>query len=193
MESGLLRQRRNLIVLSCLLIVYNFADIKVKQVGLMGTSIEVGNPAALTLIIWVVWFYFFLRYYQYWSTERDANVMADLRGRTEARVRRYFKANHESGDKFNGASITDLARKRLFRWVYKLEEYNPGIGGYSETEEFDVPIERLMWWSSVEFFSYCFHKKAHERTYFTFCTGDIGGYGEDTIHDYVTVVAKPIQ
>lgn len=158
MESGLLRQRRNLIALSSLLVVYNFADIKIKQVGWMGTSIEVGNPAALTFIIWVVWLYFLLRYYQYWNSEKDANVMADLRGVTEGRVRQYLKAKYGEG-KFSGGSMADLVRVSVFKWVYENEEYNPTRGAYSEAESYDVPIGLLMWWSLAVFFNYCFHKK----------------------------------
>lgn len=158
MESGLLRQRRNLIALSSLLIVYNFADIKIKQVGWMGTSIEVGNPAALTFIIWVVWLYFFLRYYQYWSAEKDANVAADLRELTEERVRKYLIAKY-GRNKFSGSSVSDLIRVRVFKWVCERKEYIPAKGGYSETEYYHVPIGLLMWWSLAVFSNYCFHKK----------------------------------
>lgn len=159
MESGLLRQRRNLISISSILIVYDFADIKIEQVGWMGNSIEVGNPAALSLIIWIVWLYFLLRYYQYWSSEKDAKVLDDLGQLVQVRVFEYCEAKYQfpRNRLWNEGAI--LKRTRVFKWVCEVNEYDPVNEEVIIMDRFPIPIRLLMWWSAIQFFSYCFHKK----------------------------------
>lgn len=123
MDSGLLRQRRNLVSISSVLIVYDFAEIKIRQVGWMGTSIEVGNPAALSIIVWVVWLYFFLRYYQYWSSEKDANVWRDLNDLVSYRAIAYCEKKYSLDRNFNWDGSYVLKRKSVFRWCVTWSEY----------------------------------------------------------------------
>jgi hypothetical protein len=158
MDSGLLRQRRNLISVSSVLIVYDFAEIKIKQVGWMGTSIEVGNPTALSFMVWVIWFYFFLRYYQYWSSEKDANILTDLRNMVYVRASKYCKRYKDFGAKdWHGDLL--LVREKIFRWSMEKKDFDPARGGMFVSGSVRVPVVLMMWWSVCAFFSYCFHKK----------------------------------
>lgn len=158
MDSGLLRQRRNLISISSVLIVYDFAEIKIKQVGWMGTSIEVGNPTALSLIVWIVWFYFFLRYYQYWASEKDANVLRDLYELVQSRAFKYCSNKYKFTNNRGWDGSLSLVRERFFKWRMEKTDFEVGRGAFI-SECFNVPIALLMWWSIRTFFVYCFNKK----------------------------------
>src|SRR5688572_2283141 len=65
MEEPALRQRRNLMAMSCLLLVFDFADISIAKVSILGTELVVGKPRVLIIFIWAVWAYALLRYYQF--------------------------------------------------------------------------------------------------------------------------------
>lgn len=68
-EGNILRQRRNLVAMSCLLIIFDLAKVKVAKVGVLGTDLIVGDVRVLAISMWVVWTYFLLRYYQFWRLE----------------------------------------------------------------------------------------------------------------------------
>lgn len=74
MNNDLLRQRRNLILISGALIIYDFAEISIAKISLLGTDLLVGKPEALFLAAWLLWFYFFLRYYQYLKAESNLGI-----------------------------------------------------------------------------------------------------------------------
>jgi hypothetical protein len=47
MNNDLLRQRRNLILISGALIIYDFAEISIAKISLLGSDLLVGRPEAL--------------------------------------------------------------------------------------------------------------------------------------------------
>jgi len=157
-DSGLLRQRRNIVSISCVLLVYDFADIKIKQVGFMGTAVEIGNPAALSIMVWVVWLYFFVRYYQYWAGEKDAYVLRDLREMVKERSRKYCIKKYVLDSNYGWDGGVDIKRNMIFSWCLERREYSTGTGS-NVAESHKIPIGCIMAWSCFSFASYCFHKK----------------------------------
>ena len=124
----------------------------------MGTSIEVGNPAALSFIVWVMWFYFFLRYYQYWSSEKDANILRDLYEMLQVQAFKYCNDKYKFSNNYGWDGSLSLVRERLFKWKMEKKDFEVGRGTFI-SDSFSVPIVLLMWWSIKAFLGYCFHKK----------------------------------
>src|SRR5690606_16866944 len=73
-DEDLQKHRRNLILISVALIVFDFADVKIAKVGILGTDLIVGNPNVLIAVAWISWFYFLLRYFQYWATNNAQKI-----------------------------------------------------------------------------------------------------------------------
>lgn len=69
MSSGLLRQRRNLMAISTFLAIYSISNAKIDKLNFLGNAIEIGNPSSITIFIFILFFYFLLRYYQYFNEE----------------------------------------------------------------------------------------------------------------------------
>ena len=70
MSEGLIRQRRNLISVSCVLIFLKFAGVEISKLSFLGLDFEeLKNPSAFYVLIWVAFIYFALRYYQYFCQE----------------------------------------------------------------------------------------------------------------------------
>ncbi|QLQ03885.1 MAG: hypothetical protein HZY77_15000 [Thiobacillus sp.] len=68
MTNDLLRQRRNLLITSIGLLLFDFAHMSVAKVSILGTELLVGDPIILKVFAWGMWAYFLLRYYQYLKT-----------------------------------------------------------------------------------------------------------------------------
>ena len=85
-DEDLQKHRRNLILISVALIVFDFADVKIAKVGVLGTDLIVGNPSVLIAVAWISWFYFLLRYFQYWTS----NNAQKIRHTYHQRLRSWF-------------------------------------------------------------------------------------------------------
>jgi hypothetical protein len=83
MSEGLIRQRRNLISVSCVLIFLKFAGVEISKLSFLGLDFsELKNPSAFYLLIWVVYFYFTFRYYQYFWQEGKSRLLSYYRSDT---------------------------------------------------------------------------------------------------------------
>jgi hypothetical protein len=68
MEEAFIRQRRNLLVTSTIVFLINFAGIEIgKQITLFGTKFTINNPIVIYISIWIILFYFLIRYIQYYN------------------------------------------------------------------------------------------------------------------------------
>lgn len=68
-SEGLLRQRRNLLLLSLLLPLFFISGADVKEINILGTIITVKNPSIVKASIGILFTYFLLRYWQYYKEE----------------------------------------------------------------------------------------------------------------------------
>ncbi len=59
------RQRRNLMIVSVLLIFYVILDLKLKTINILGNSFSIGDPKNIENFIWLLFTYFLIRYYQF--------------------------------------------------------------------------------------------------------------------------------
>lgn len=87
MSEGLVRQRRNLISVSCILIFLKFAGVEINKLTFLGMDFgKLGNPSALYLVIWVFYWYFLFRYFQYFSQEGRVRLSRCFYEEMERRV-----------------------------------------------------------------------------------------------------------
>lgn len=75
MGPDLLRQRRNLLITSLILISINLAGATLKNdVSVLGAGIVFENPERIVWGVWVLWAYFLVRYSQYLTEEPDFGI-----------------------------------------------------------------------------------------------------------------------
>lgn len=70
-RAGFIRQRRNLIIISLVLLFTQYAELTVRHLSVFGNIIEIGQPVALPAVLWVAWGYWLLRYYTYYHDLGD--------------------------------------------------------------------------------------------------------------------------
>lgn len=78
MSEGFIRQRRNLMLLSMFLLIYDFANIQIAKVSLLGTELIAGRPQVLEWVIWGIWAYLSVRYAQYFAAEEQKRVLSEF-------------------------------------------------------------------------------------------------------------------
>jgi hypothetical protein len=64
-SDGFVRQRRNLMIVSLVLLFSEITELKVEKISAFGTELLVGQPQAVTATLWVASIYWLLRFYQY--------------------------------------------------------------------------------------------------------------------------------
>lgn len=142
-EGDILRQRRNLVAMSCLLIVFDLAKVKVAKVGVLGTDLVVGDVRVLAISMWVLWAYFLLRYYQFWRKERP-HLSSAIYEQVGQYASNYAYARNLPGTQNNSPS---LQRSRWIRgWQIEVQSYKPGTGGVVTESITPVsPFMALFW------------------------------------------------
>jgi len=64
-NEGFVRQRRNLMIVSLVLLFSEATDLKVEKISAFGTELLVGQPQAVTMALWIAAIYWLIRFYQY--------------------------------------------------------------------------------------------------------------------------------
>ena len=64
-NEGFVRQRRNLMIVSLVLLFSEATELKVEKISAFGTELLVGQPQAVTMALWVAAVYWLVRFYQY--------------------------------------------------------------------------------------------------------------------------------
>lgn len=146
MNTDLLRQRRNLIAISAVLLIFDFADVTITRVSVLGTDLLVGNAQVLMVCAWGLWAYFLLRYYQYWQTEPDQHIRNSFKNKLDEYVRSYAKAvpgQDGTGGTWNHHKIS---RSGFFSWTLILQRYDPVKDGLEDGPTTKLPAGRLAAW-----------------------------------------------
>lgn len=162
MNADLLRQRRNLIAISAVLLIFDFADVKIAKVSVLGTELLVGNAQVLMVCTWVLWAYFLLRYYQYWRTEPVQLIRNSFKKKLDEYARSYARAvplQDGMGGNWNDYKIS---RSGSFSWAYILQGYDPEKGGMKDGPTTSLPPGRLAAWLVQSMAFVCF--QTHHAT-----------------------------
>jgi hypothetical protein len=64
-EAGFIRQRRNLMIVSLVLLFSELAELEISKLSVFGNDLLIGEPRAISGALWVAGFYWLLRFYQY--------------------------------------------------------------------------------------------------------------------------------
>lgn len=79
LSVGLLRQRRNLILISLIMPLFFLSGAAVNQINMFGTVIHLQSQSGINIVLFVIFFYFLWRYLQYYLEENRAKEFCFLR------------------------------------------------------------------------------------------------------------------
>ncbi len=119
-QESFTRQRRNLILFSCLILFVNVAGAKIEQINLIGNVLKIENPGIVSLSFAIVLAYFLLRYVQYSHAIPDKGFAKAFTGKRDKLlgvfVLKSIFQQHYSGSKSSLQGPKDLQIRRF--WVY---------------------------------------------------------------------------
>ncbi|KAF1728668.1 hypothetical protein CSC76_04635 [Pseudoxanthomonas mexicana] len=150
-EGDILRQRRNLVAMSCLLIIFDLAKVEVAKVGVLGTDLIIGDVRVLAISMWVVWAYFLLRYYQFWRADSPhlSRAIFDL---VETYGRRHAINIGMAKDDLSG-SVSLVRKGWLGGWRFEETQYVRNAPVVTDQRDVSWPVVlswRLKsWWHVV--------------------------------------------
>lgn len=143
LSPGLLRQRRNLIILSMFLILFDVATVHPEKLTIFGA--ELGLPKAGTYVFfaWLLLLYFVWRYYQYLREESDLGIKT---GRLWRTAEDYLgpwaqRAHGECISQSQGSHGFERGAS-LKEWVFKV---NPMIDGKRANMVVPIPPAQMAW------------------------------------------------
>jgi hypothetical protein len=161
-STNFLRQRRDLFVISAILLLIPVAEIQTADhitIPFIGVSLSVGKPEVITLSLWILWIYWYLRYFQaYLSLNKNYfyekyisaisgylyPIFAELAEQSKAKVIR----NNEHFSK-KGASCNYSFIKQeyfLLKSVYTCE-----YSGYDPSTSADEKVQKVIAFSGLKY------------------------------------------
>src|SRR2546429_8825377 len=75
------RQRRVLVPMSLLLVFYEASGVRIEQITILGNTFPITDPSLVPVGLWIAWFYFCVRYYQYFRDLPDREFSAGWEAR----------------------------------------------------------------------------------------------------------------
>ncbi|QDQ28343.1 hypothetical protein FNU76_19405 [Chitinimonas arctica] len=147
MNEGLLRQRRNLITTSILLWMMKFGEITaLKKYNAVGFDFEFQNPAVLFTAIWIAFFYFLFRYFQYFCDEGSHKLRRcfgdEIEESCKPLIKEIVKQQYESS---NDAVPYSFAFLKMNGWIYTGQLPNETEPGSSPPRAKEFKIEIKPW------------------------------------------------
>jgi len=73
-KQGFIRQRRNLILISLILLFVEVAEVSFNKINLLGNELTISNPDVVTYSLWVAFIYWLIRYYQYFNDMPEKGI-----------------------------------------------------------------------------------------------------------------------
>lgn len=149
MNADLLRQRRNLVVLSLVLLLFSISETTIgAKVSVLGTELVVGNPGVLKPLAWVFWFYFLLRYYQYWRAEPDSPIRDAFKAQRDKLILAAYPVERlcKQGESVRNARFI-LEHRGLLRSEVILQDRDPTRGISKNVATESVGRWAVFFWS----------------------------------------------
>lgn len=144
MSEGLSRQRRNLLAISIVLVFAKFSGVQIEELVFLGINFgTLENPQAVYLGMWAMFFYFFVRYYQYYMQEGRSNLLGAITAFVEPKLQQIGRdiCKRTANDAtYDPGSLHAL---RHADWAFKIT-YNKGMSdsGFDMSEVDEVKISR---------------------------------------------------
>lgn len=152
-STTFLRQRRDLFAISALLLLIPIADIKVAStvaIQQFGMSMNIGKPEVIAYGLWILWAYWYLRYFQAYSA-LNKNHLIDA---YSSEISRYLyplaKEKAEklrdklvTDNKFNDGSNVGYDFKKQEYYLFR-SEYTCGYSQYDASSSSPINIAEVI-------------------------------------------------
>ena len=135
MNDGLIRQRRNLIVISVVLTLFDFADVTIGNVSVLGTNLIIGNPVVMIGFLWAMWAYFLLRFLQYLADESNLGIASAFKSKADGLIKPHIEAiiaRQPSGRQYSNYGPDFIEKQGLLTWHQPIKFYNTETGSVEE-------------------------------------------------------------
>ncbi len=73
-QAGFIRQRRNLMIVSLVLLFAESAELTIQELNIFGNVLHLAHPATVTYALWIGWAYWLWRYYVYFHDLGDKGL-----------------------------------------------------------------------------------------------------------------------
>lgn len=89
-HSGFVRQRRNLMVMSVVVLLSEVANLRINKISIFGNEASISNPEIVNVALWILLIYWLIRYYQYFYEMGDKGFLTSLKSKRAQLVKRWF-------------------------------------------------------------------------------------------------------
>lgn len=152
MQEELSRPRRNLLIITVGLLLFEFADVEIAKIGLLGTELLVGKPRVIEYFAWVLWFYFFWRYLQRLISfvgDGKFGIAQDIRDRMAKLAINYANLKAQSNSLGESLDKFDLVKVGMFAWEVRNSAFDPATGRCDEKYKRTLPMNRVIYWAGI--------------------------------------------
>lgn len=80
-QSGFIRQRRNLMVMSIVVLLSEITELKISKVAVFGNEAVINNPDLVLKVMWLFLAYWLVRYYQYFHEIGDKGFVRSFKSK----------------------------------------------------------------------------------------------------------------
>lgn len=80
-REGFIRQRRNLMIISLVLLFAETAELTINKLNIFGNELLIAHPATITTALWIAYFYWLWRYSTYLHDLGDTQLIPTYRQR----------------------------------------------------------------------------------------------------------------
>ncbi|MCW8838973.1 MAG: hypothetical protein OQK11_09760 [Thiovulaceae bacterium] len=153
LNQDTLRQRRNMVVTSVLVIFIKLADVTFgNSISFLGATLSIGNPEIIYKGILIFLAYFVWRFYQYFSTDKAYEALRNqyrkhMKVHTSVKIVQLICKPKNIPGLVGECLYKDLTKSERFTYsieVVATEEYNPTTGDMvKEKFQANVPLIKI--------------------------------------------------
>jgi len=148
MSDSLLRQRRNLIISSLVICFLLYTNVEISKISIFSIVFRAPKPDELMSVLWLIWFYFLVRYYQYLVVEPAIGIKIEFARKfallcSNVFLKRFIEKYAECNLNITDFSPNNLKRKSFLEWELPIDIYDPIKGKKVEYEKEIVRIHLM--------------------------------------------------
>lgn len=143
MSDHLIRQRRNLIITSLIVIFILYTDVQISKISIFGIEIQTPKHETLMNSLWAIWIYFLIRYYQYLRIEPETGFWGICNYKAKINIAimigKIINNETDHGPRIErGIILQNMEKKSFFKWEYILKDYSPKSDMDEEVERIEI-------------------------------------------------------
>lgn len=144
-------------LISGVLLIFDFAQVSIVKINLLGTELLVGRPEIVFSIAWILWAYFLLLYYQYLRLEQDLEICSSFKSHLYEQADKYSKLSPQRGKSGEVYNDFSLNRSGMLKWNYVLHYHDPVEGESKEAINKEIPFRHMLLLTLKSFFYVSFN------------------------------------